>query len=118
MNRKPVFILTFICLLLIVVLIMGRSYYLHEIEALKENVKPCPTEMSESYKEQVSSFIDKNIEDIAGKKHIAGGKWVVSKLTFMSSEYVLINYEDGHEPGQVVIKIGRSGNSITYKIIS
>lgn len=118
MNRKPVFILSFICLLLIAVLIVGRSYYLHEIKALSENVKPCPLELSEAQKREISSYIDTNIEDIVGEKHIAGGKWVVSKLTFMSSEYVLINYEDGHEPGQVIIKIERSGNSISYKIIS
>lgn len=57
------------------------------------------------YSQAIENFINDNLEDIVTEEHMTGGRWIVTKLKFLSPNQVQIDFEDGHSGGQIVLAI-------------
>ena len=57
------------------------------------------------YRQAIEKFINDNLEDIVTEEHMTGGRWIVTKLKFLSPNQVQIDFEDGHSGGQIVLAI-------------
>jgi hypothetical protein len=69
------------------------------------------------YKALIDDFIQQNIEEIVNEPHLAGGKWIVTNQVYLSANTILIDYEDGHEAGQLIMVIDIQNNKIEYRVL-
>ena len=72
---------------------------------LPKNSELTENNLPREYREAITDFINNNIEDIVNEEHMAGGRWIVTSLRFLSPSQIQIDYEDGHNPGQLVLSI-------------
>jgi len=90
--------------LLVVVLILGGVYfgwsYLKEKENQKNILSPSNNPnaqiLSIEVQSKVENYIRENISTLSKEKEVLGGKFYVTKITFISSNEALVEYEDGH----------------------
>ena len=79
------------------------------VEKLEERHSQNPdlaeSRLPREYRQAIKKFINNNIEEIVNEKHITGGRWVVTNLSFLSPSLIQIDYEDGHNAGQLVLTI-------------
>jgi len=60
------------------------------------------------YKSKIRSLIDKKINEIVPEQPLHGGKWFVSKISFISPSFALVEYEDGHDLFTLLIQIDKT----------
>jgi len=70
-----------------------------------------------NYKSRIQSLLDKEINDIVSSKPLHGGKWFVSKISFIGPTFALVEYEDGHDLFTLLIQIVKTNNGYSFKKI-
>lgn len=115
-------IVLFICLGLILIMI-GLIYNLHtrivSLEAKSISSKE-PREKNYDYlknkdfledekfkefQELIIDHVKSNISKIVTEEPVLGGRWIVTKIAFLSPDIIEVHYEDGHIGGAMFLKI-------------
>lgn len=55
-----------------------------------------PKALTEASRERVEKYIREHVSEFSPEKEVLGGKFYVTKVTFLSSSRALVEYEDGH----------------------
>jgi len=95
-------------------IIFQHIYFTTKIHSLKEEQNK--SALSQSSQKKIRDFITANIEQIVKDKHFNFGKWIPTNIEFLNKELVLVEYEDGHNVGHIILKIEKADNSIRYEI--
>lgn len=75
-------------------------------------------DIPEDYRSFIEEYLEKNVEKIVKRKHPVGGKWIITKRLFLSANTMRLDYEDGHELGQLILVIEDiKEDKIKYKIL-
>jgi len=121
-KHSSLIILVFILILCIVALFMYMNSRLSTIERsfnkLTNLSATVEQNMPSDYRSFIDEYLQKNMEKIVKREHPVGGKWIITKRIFLSANTLVLDYEDGHESGQLVLVINEiRGDKIRYKIL-
>lgn len=125
-NKPSLFLIIFNLILLLCVLV--SIAYFHTKLGNIENIlykqpavtKPITQQSSIPivYKSLIDDFIQNNIEEIINEEHLVGGKWIITNQIYLSTNTIRIDYEDGHQSGQLILVIEDvKRDKIKYKIL-
>ena len=115
-------IVLFICLGLILIMI-GLIYNLHtrivslETKSISskepreknydylKNKDFLEDEKFKEFQELIIDHVKSNISKIVTEEPVLGGRWIVTKIAFLSPDIIEVHYEDGHIGGAMFLKI-------------
>ncbi len=127
MNNKTSLFLIILNLILLLCVLVSIAYFhtrLSNIENIlyKQLAVTKPITQQNSipivYKSLIDDFIRNNIEEIVNEEHLTGGKWIITNQIYLSANTIRIDYEDGHQSGQLIFLIEDvKGDKIKYKIL-
>ena len=75
-------------------------------------------EFLERYKEEVLKELDTSIADIVPGKPIMGGNWLLVNATFLTPDIILVHYEDGHIPGQMIVRTTKTEKGYSWELLA
>ncbi len=99
--------------LLVICIIAAFIFMNSRLSTIERSIYSLPNKPSVSieqdipkdYRSFIDEYLERNIEMIVKRNHPVGGKWIITKRTFLSANTIRLDYEDGHELGKLILVI-------------